>query len=52
MVNDRKDAKAFASLLKTLLMAKTIHSRVESTLNSVALQIALGIPPSISVELT
>jgi len=52
MMNDKKDDKLMASLLKALIMAKTIHSRAESPLKSVALQISLGIPPSISVELT
>ena len=52
MMNDKSDDKLLASLLKALIMAKTVHAHVESTLKSVTLQIKLGIPSSVSVELS
>ncbi len=44
MMNDKSDDKL-------LIMAKNVHAHVESTLKSVTLQIKLGVPPSVSVEL-
>jgi len=52
MMNDKSDDKLLASLLKALIMAKNVHAHVESTLKSVTLQIKLGVPPSVSVELS
>jgi hypothetical protein len=52
MMDEKKDDKLLVSLLKALLMAKKVHAHIESTLKSVTLHISLGVPPSITVELT
>jgi hypothetical protein len=51
MLDERKDDKLLVTLLKALLLAKKVHSHVESTLKSVTLHATLGLPPSVSVEM-
>jgi hypothetical protein len=52
MMDDKKDDKLLVSLLKALVTAKKIHGHVESKLKTVTLHISLGVPPSVSVDLT
>lgn len=52
MMEEKKDDKLLVTLLKALLLAKRVHSHVESTLKSVTLHATLGLPPSVRVELS
>jgi len=52
MMEEKKDDKLLVTLLKALVLAKKVHGHVESTLKSVTLHATLGLPPSVSVELS
>jgi hypothetical protein len=52
MKEENKDDKVFATLSEALILAKQIHGRLESKLESMTLLVALGIPPSVSVDFT
>jgi hypothetical protein len=52
MMEEKKDDKVLGSLLKALIIAKKIHGHIESKLQTVTLQITLGVPPSVAVELS
>jgi hypothetical protein len=52
MMEEKKDDKLLVSMLKALVIAKTVHSHVESKLTAVTLQISLSVPPSVMVELS
>jgi hypothetical protein len=52
MKEENKDDKVLTTLLEALILAKQIHGRIESKLESMTLHVALGIPPSVSVEFT
>ena len=48
----KKDDKLLAALVKALLLAKKVHGHVDSSLKCVTLHATLGLPPSVSVELS
>lgn len=52
MIEEKKDDKLLVSLLKALVMSKNIHTHIESKLKAVTLQITLGVPPSVNIELS
>lgn len=50
MMEQRADDKMLCSLLKALLMTRQFADRVELKLTQVTLNITLGLPPNINVE--
>jgi hypothetical protein len=52
MMEQKKDDKLLVALIKALLMAKKVHGHVDSKLKAVTLHATLGLPPSVSVELS
>jgi hypothetical protein len=52
MMVEKKDDTMLVSLLKALVLAKKIHGHVESTHKGVTLHITLGLPPSVTIELS
>jgi len=47
-----KDDKVFVTLAEALILAKQIHARIESKLESMTLHVTLAIPPGVSVDFT
>lgn len=52
MKEENKEDKVFVTLAEALILAKEIHGRIESKLESMTLNVTLGIPPSVSVDFT
>jgi hypothetical protein len=52
MKEENKDDKVLVTLVDALILAKQIHGRIESKLESMTLLVTLGIPPSVSVDFT
>lgn len=52
MKEENKDDKVLKTLAEALILAKQIHGRIESKLESMTLNVALGIPPNVSVDFT
>jgi hypothetical protein len=52
MKEESKDDKVLVTLIEALILAKQIHGRIESKLESMTLHVTLGIPPSVSVDFT
>jgi hypothetical protein len=52
MKQENKDDKVFVTLAEALILAKQIHGRIESKLESMTLHVTLGIPPGVSVDFT
>jgi hypothetical protein len=50
MKEENKDDKVFVTLAEALILAKEIHGRIESKLESMTLNVTLGIPPNVSVD--
>ena len=50
MKEENKEDKVFVTLAEALILAKGIHGRIESKLESMTLNVTLGIPPSVSVD--
>jgi hypothetical protein len=50
MKEEHKDDRVFVTLAEALILAKGIHNRIESNLESMTLNVTLGIPPSVSVD--
>jgi hypothetical protein len=50
MKEENKEDKVFVTLAEALILAKEIHGRIESKLESMTLNVTLGIPPSVSVD--
>jgi hypothetical protein len=49
---ENKDDKVLVTLAEALILAKQIHARIESKLESLTLHVTLGIPPGVSVDFT
>jgi hypothetical protein len=52
MKEESKDDRVLVTLVEALILAKQIHARLESKLESMTLLVTLGIPPGISVDFT
>ena len=51
LIVDRKDESLTVAMLKALVTAKELSERIELSKRSIALDVTLGIPPSISAQI-